>query len=165
VAPGAEVIVGGGAVRLPVEVLLAVRIWRPARVRGARVRDRGRRAVLTGLVAEAVARAGLGPGLTPEADDELCGLLLVAHAAGVPVDLGEALSRTTDLAASLVRAAAQGYAVAPAVRVVDALMAGRPGPPADRAAVHALGHSSGPALLAGIDRAVAAIAKEGRAVA
>jgi hypothetical protein len=159
VAPGDEVTVGGGEVRLAGAALHAVRLWRPARVRTTPARVAGPRRLGT-LVAGAAARLGLGPGLTPAADDELCGLLLVAHAAGVRVDLRDHLSRTTDLSASLVRAAAEGYAVAPAVRVVDAGTGGRGVPAADRDAVLALGDTSGAALLAGIDRGLEALRLE-----
>ncbi len=69
--------------------------------------------------------AGLGPGLTPAGDDVLCGLLVVAVAAGV-LSPGEwtpsvdVAARTNPLSLSFVRLAATGQAIAP---VHDILMA------------------------------------------
>lgn len=165
VVRGAEVVVGGGAIRLPDEEVHVVRLWRPSRVRTVQAAGHGRLTVLDGLVAGAAAALGLGPGLTPAADDELCGLLLVAHAVALPVDVDDSLSRTTDLSASLVRAAAAGYAVPAAVRVVDAGIAGRRVSAPDRDAVLALGDSSGGALLSGIVRGLDALHEEGQTVA
>lgn len=164
VVAGDHVAVGDGVVRLPAQEVAVVREWRPARVRRAPAAGAGQDP-LTALVSVAATRLGLGPGLTPSADDELCGLLLVARAAGLAVDLDACLPRTTDLSASLVRAARRGYAVAPLVRLVDAGLCGRAGSAADRDAVLALGHSSGPALLAGVARGLGALRGEGRSVA
>ena len=100
---------------------------------------------------------GWGPGLTPTGDDLACGVLLVmvaterlepAHA----IDLiGQRGLRTTSLSARLLRCAAQGMAVPEVVAMVDALL----GPDsrasaAQIAAVHAIGHSSGRDLCAGV---------------
>lgn len=97
-------------------------------------------------------RLGLGPGLTPEADDEIAGHLLVAAGRGARVpDLEPHLHRTTALSASLLCAAAQGYAVPAVVGYVDAVLdqdhltAARLRP-----TVEAIGHTSGPALVRGI---------------
>jgi hypothetical protein len=73
---------------------------------------------------------GLGPGLTPEGDDVLAGLLV--GLAAVPrerplarrlgdVVTGLAASRTTTLSAALLRDAADGFAVPALVDLVDAL--------------------------------------------
>jgi hypothetical protein len=108
------------------------------------------RPALLGLV-------GAGPGLTPSGDDAVCGLLLTLRA-GCPVDdrrlrgaLSEALPRTTSLSASLLSAAAQGYAVPQVTRLLraaargDARALARHLPP-----VLAVGHSSGRDLLTGV---------------
>lgn len=107
----------------------------------------------TGLVE----RIGLGLGLTPEIDDELAGHLLVAVAMGWPTpDLEPFLHQTSALSASLLRAAAKGYAVPAVVAYIDAVV-GRDQHTADRVRpqVEAIGHTSGPALLRGIDAATA----------
>lgn len=108
---------------------------------------------------------GLGPGLTPAGDDVLCGLLLGLRASGRDPErtlLEEAvlplLGRTTALSATLLRHAAQGYAVPPVVALLRAwhrgagvpalALAGRP--------VAAIGHTSGPALVLGLAAALAA---------
>lgn len=108
---------------------------------------------------------GLGPGLTPAGDDVLCGLLLGLRACGRDLErslLEEAvlplLGRTTAVSATLLRQAAQGYAVPPVVALLRAwhrgagvpalVLAGRP--------VAAIGHTSGPALVLGLTAALAA---------
>jgi hypothetical protein len=155
---GESVTVGGGAVVAPGLRVVAVRTVRPARVRRAQVS----RAQVGGThrcaphtsapVADLVGRLGRGPGLTPEADDELAGHLLVAWALGLPVpDLEPQLHRTTALSASLLRAAAQGYAVPEVVAYVDAVVGcDRDGALRLLPRVEAIGHTSGPALLRGI---------------
>ena len=111
---------------------------------------------------------GAGPGLTPSGDDVLCGILLGLrlHPRGSTsrvdrlwADVEARLTTTTSLSAALLTEAAQGYAVAPVVRLAQAL--GGPGvdpvggpdttPVADAVqAVLAIGHSSGADLLGGL---------------
>lgn len=126
---------------------------------------------LTELAAAALARSaaertaavrglvGLGPGLTPAGDDVLCGLLLGLRVTGQPGQrsvLEDAvtplLGRTTALSATLLRQAAQGYAVPPVVNLLSAWHRG-----VSVAAlasigqqVAAIGHTSGPALALGL---------------
>jgi hypothetical protein len=110
---------------------------------------------------------GAGPGLTPSGDDVLCGILLGLrlHPRG-SVQLVERLwaavqprlAATTSLSAALLTEAAQGYAVAPVVHLVERLGGPvaepvRPGPTPVAAAVGAvlaIGHSSGADLLGGL---------------
>ncbi|NLJ54929.1 MAG: DUF2877 domain-containing protein [Intrasporangiaceae bacterium] len=157
--------VGGGRIRTRLDAhprrggidLQVVRAFRPARVRVAA----GHAAVPGCAVPpELLDRTGHGIGLTPECDDEIGGHLLVSAALGRPVpDIEAALHRTTALSASLLRAAALGYAVPAVVDYVDALIAGhRPIAARLRPRVAAIGQSSGQALLRGIDAAVAAVA-------
>lgn len=107
------------------------------------------------------ALVGLGPGLTPAGDDVLCGALLGLRATGdepararLEERLAPLLHRTTALSATLLRHAALGYAVPP---VVDLLRAWHDGladdPRLRRHAedVVAVGHTSGAALLLGLD--------------
>jgi hypothetical protein len=133
-------------------VVTLVRTVRPAQVRrvaGGRphtpLRSERRRQLV-----------GRGPGLTPEGDDELAGHLLVLAAVGGAVpDLEPELHRTTALSASLLRAAARGYAVPEVVAYVDAVLAGDAATEdLLRPQVGAIGHTSGPALLRGIDTAL-----------
>ena len=124
------------------------------------------------LTAGVHALVGTGPGLTPSGDDVLCGILLGLrlhpHVSDTLVDrLWQAvlprLTTTTSLSAALLTEAAQGYAVAPVVRLAEALAGtgstdpvdhGDPGDPTevDAAvqAVLAIGHSSGADLLGGL---------------
>jgi hypothetical protein len=109
---------------------------------------------------------GAGAGLTPSDDDALCGVLLVLRGAGaeearalVDVAVGAADGRTTSLSASLLRSAAQGYALPAVADLVRAVLRD------DRvalvpalAAVLAIGSSSGRDLVAGIAGAVRVLA-------
>jgi hypothetical protein len=151
---GQPATVGAGAIRAPGLRVDIARTFRPARVRP--VGHHRSAAMLP--VGDLRGRIGRGPGLTPEADDELAGWLLVAWALGAtPPDLEPEVHRTTALSASLLRAAARGYAVPRVVAYVDAVVDGdrREGSRL-RPAVAAIGHTSGPALLRGIDAALGA---------
>ena len=155
VEPGERVRVGDAAVLTPTLRIAVVRTVRPARVRPARSPDPRPLAPHTAVVADLLTRVGAGPGLTPEADDELCGHLLVGWACGTPGPaLEPVLHRTTAVSASFLRAAAQGYAVPEVVAYVDAVLGADPGGARGlRRAVSAIGHTSGPALLRGVDAA------------
>lgn len=101
---------------------------------------------------------GAGQGLTPGGDDVLCGVLLVLCGVGDPAPvalLGGVVqarwSATTSLSASLLDAARRGYAVPSAVALVGRSLRG------DLAGIReaigstlAIGHSSGPDLVAGV---------------
>lgn len=158
---GDRVEVGQGRIAASGWVIEVVRTFRPSRVRRhARGTGPGpssddghaNGSVLRALLAT---RLGLGPGLTPEGDDELAGHLLVAAATGAPVpDLEPHLHRTTALSASLLSAAAQGYAAPTVVAYVDAALAEDHLATARlRPTIEAIGHTSGPALLRGIHAA------------
>ena len=179
---GHDVVVGGGRVRLPGLEVVAARLSRPARVRPSAHRSGGQRdlpaaGVLGDLTHDLAAAAlagrpvgpavrglvGAGQGLTPSGDDALCGALLAlgavdadaarrAHAA-VRSALVTVLERTTSLSASLLVAAADGYAVPAVTRLVALTAAG--GSRADGVAraldaVLAIGHTSGRDIVAGL---------------
>ncbi len=136
-------------------ILRPVRAWAPRAV--ARARPQTLRLDRDHLVA----RIGHGPGLTPEGDDEVCGALLIAHALGDRTlwhSVAPLVARTTDLSAALLRCAGDGLAVPELTAFVDAVvaddadLAGRLRP-----AVLAIGHSSGPALVRGVEEAFAAL--------
>ena len=109
------------------------------------------------------ALVGRGPGLTPAGDDVLAGALLAGHGTPVATALAAALpadltSRTTLLAAALVRAASRGEGTPEGVALVDAVRGHREVEPALERLL-ALGHSSGADTALGIlvgARAVAA---------
>jgi len=114
--------------------------------------DRDPHSGLRGLV-------GAGAGLTPSGDDAVCGVLLALRALGVLDDrfarlvaaVEQALPTTTSISASLLRAAADGYALPDVVRLVGAAVTGRPRElDATLPAVLAVGHSSGADLVAGL---------------
>ena len=109
---------------------------------------------------------GAGAGLTPSGDDALCAVLLVLRGVGadgahtlVRAAVSAAAHRTTSLSASLLYAAAEGYAVPAVADLVRAVLCDDPaaGGPA-LAAVLAIGHSSGRDLVAGIAGALHVLA-------
>lgn len=178
---GDQVLVGEGEVHTPGGGLVVRRFWRPRAVPSAALPEPARQAALAGLVAlepcsdllpdvvasrltgPARSLVGLGPGLTPAGDDVLCGLLLGLRASGRSHGLARLeqavlplLTRTTALSATLLRQAAQGYAVPP---LADLLHAWHRGASVqDLAAagrrVADIGHTSGPALLLGLTAAL-----------
>ena len=109
---------------------------------------------------------GQGAGLTPSGDDALCAVLLVLRGAGaerahalVDAAVRAAAHRTTSLSASLLQAAAQGYAVPALAHLVSAVLGDDPvtrGPAL--AAVLAIGSSSGRDLVAGVAGALRVLA-------
>lgn len=115
-----------------------------------------------------VAAIGRGPGLTPEADDLLCGWLAVHRAAGIAtpgldVAVLGSLDRTTLLSATLLDCAVLGEVVPEFGGWVDAL--GTPLEAARAAALSHLGHTSGAAMLRGARLALAHLDTERRAAA
>ncbi len=107
---------------------------------------------------------GFGDGLTPSGDDLVAGMvsgmLLMGGSlhAGSAVAMVRRLERpfgdwaataTTSLSASLLGHAFRGEVATPAALLLSAL-AGRGNPVVAAAALHAVGHSSGPALAAGV---------------
>lgn len=106
-------------------------------------------------IAEHAARlGGRGPGLTPEGDDVLAGLLLVAAAQGSPPEGLAAIAasvRTTAVASAFLAWAARGQCIAPAHDVLAELAVHGPHASTPACArLTAVGASSGGALLAGI---------------
>lgn len=98
--------------------------------------------------------AGLGPGLTPAGDDVLVGLLsALSVLGGSPVTLdavrAAAYGRTTDLSLALLRHAAAGECIDRVGGLLQALAGYGEVEPAYRR-LAAVGHSSGPALAAGV---------------
>jgi hypothetical protein len=155
VAPGESVPVGvDGALRIGPHRVRAVRSWHPRPVRRTARAHREWDAA-----AWVVERIGLGDGLTPEGDDEVCGALLVAHSVGdrrLASAVEPLLARTTDLSAALLRCAGEGLAVPQLTAFADALIGGDHALAARlRPAVLSVGHSSGPALVRGVEEALA----------
>ncbi len=116
------------------------------------------------LAAAARALLGRGPGLTPEGDDYLAGALAATRVLGVATGARRALTainrangwleaeaarRTTSFSAALLRCALGGQVAAPAGAFLRAI-AGRGDVDATHRALAGVGHSSGPALAAGI---------------
>jgi hypothetical protein len=106
---------------------------------------------------------GLGPGLTPAADDVLAGALVAWRASGDPraAKLAAALpaqllsGRTTALSAALLTHAKDGYCCPQLAAVLAALDCSRD-PAAALRRLSGVGHTTGPALLAGAKLALTA---------
>jgi Protein of unknown function (DUF2877) len=101
------------------------------------------------------AQIGCGAGLTPEGDDELAGFLIVARALGISHSLDRSEwknERTTTFSAALLDAALHGFAISV---VADAAREIAVGSMTSRTqeALLAVGHSSGEALLRGMETA------------
>lgn len=152
VTPGDVVTIGGGVVALPAHGIRVVRSWRPRRV--ATARPSPVRGDWTDLLGE----VGRGEGLTPRADDVLCGALLAARALGVPRPDVLPLERTTSLSASLLLAASDGYAVSALVDHVTNAVAGSTDLIRTRELVLGIGHTSGAALVEGVELVLHAVA-------
>ncbi|MEA2002862.1 MAG: DUF2877 domain-containing protein [Actinomycetota bacterium] len=116
------------------------------------------------LLAAAKPMLGKGPGLTPEGDDYLAGALAATRLLGTAVASTTATTllasiavhlarladaRTTTFSAALLRNALRGQVVAPAASLLRAFTGRGDVAPAHRV-LSAVGHSSGPALAAGI---------------
>jgi hypothetical protein len=114
------------------------------------------------LEPDAVSRmVGSGDGLTPYADDVLCGWLAMHRAARVATPRIDAavrsvLPRTTLLSATLLDCALHGEVVPEYAAWVAALST--PAEPARAGVLAAVGHTSGTGLLEGGRRALAALA-------
>lgn len=124
------------------------------------------RAALTGAdPAPALAAViGLGPGLTPSGDDAVAGALLTLHGLGLGSGLATAVialaDRTTALSASLLAAAADGFAVPEVVAFVTAVLGGDEERVAGtRHTVESIGHWSGRDLIAGVATALACVSE------
>jgi hypothetical protein len=109
---------------------------------------------------------GAGQGLTPSGDDALCAVLLVLCGLGDPAPIAligaaiqEQWARTTSLSASLLDAARKGYAVPEVATLVDATLRGDVvGTLEALTSTLAIGHSSGPDLVAGLAGSLHALA-------
>lgn len=116
------------------------------------------------LIDASVALLGGGPGLTPEGDDVLAGALAAIRTLGTALGSRAALAmldeaegplldaadrRTTAFSAALIRCAVRGEVAAPAGAFIRAL-AGRGDVDASHRNLLRVGHTSGPALAAGI---------------
>jgi hypothetical protein len=109
---------------------------------------------------------GAGPGLTPSGDDVLCTVLLALGGVGGSAPsalLGAAVqqrwTRTTCLSASLLDAACKGYAVSEVAALVHCALNGDGGGVREALApTLAIGHWSGPDLVAGLAGSLRALA-------
>jgi uncharacterized protein DUF2877 len=159
-AADVELCVGAGALTIDGRRLQPRRWWRPARPLVASLRPLP--AAVDVLAARWRDDLGRGPGLTPYADDVLCGGLVALAASGTGSRLRAAVAaydlerRTTAVSAALLRLACDGWCideVAGYLGALDAQARRRPGHGLGdrRRRLLAVGHSSGTGLLQGVD--------------
>jgi len=155
--PG-SLVVGSGAVRWQGQRLPVVRWWRPARPYHPSLRPRVRDDLAIEFAQRWRDTLGRGEGLTPYADDVLCGTLAALQAARHPlaVDLSRdiAASRLEDLttaaSAGLLRTTAAGWCLDDVAAVLAAQVTDI-GLPEAEATLLRIGHSSGRGLSEGIN--------------
>jgi len=168
------------AVRLPASVVVAgvsdlrgggtagwrvVRWWRPPRPRGLTPPAVVPRSPVDEIRPGEL--VGRGPGLTPSGDDVLAGALVAAHAVAHPLLAhwcertrhALATRSTTAVSRGLLQHALEGWAVPQLADYLEAVC-GRSTSSAARARLLAIGHSSGAALVAGADHALATALRE-----
>jgi hypothetical protein len=123
---------------------------------------------IPGISEAARCMAGLGPGLTPAADDLLTGLITGLRWASEIVDtsssyagrvseaiLASSLGRTTILSEEMLRCAAEGQIGEPVAVLLEAALNRDPAEVTDRALrVLAIGDTSGGALLTGLSQGI-----------
>ena len=137
------------------------RWWMPAQPRLPMLLTRVRGRVLDDAWLRWRDRLGEGPGLTPYADDVICGILLTLRAAGdsradgwAAAVLAFPLKRYTSAAsAAMLRLAAAGWCIDQVSDYLLALSTGR-GIPAAEQALRGVGSSSGEGLIEGITAVV-----------
>jgi hypothetical protein len=155
-----ELSVGAGALRIDGRCFQPRRWWRPARpvLSSLPVSPAG----LAGLAEGWRHDLGRGTGLTPYADDVICGGLVTLAATGTGSDLRTAVAahdlerRTTAISAGLLRLACDGWCideVAGYLAALDADARGRRDVDLTdrRRRLLAVGHSSGRGLVRGVD--------------
>jgi Protein of unknown function (DUF2877) len=149
---------GAGRLRVGDDEHRVARWWRPAKPHHAELYDCIDERAATVVLRTWRARLGAGDGLTPYADDVICGTLVTLLAAGHPagaelaaaVDAAELEALTTATSAGLLRQAVDG-------RCIDALavyLASLKGDEAARgqclARLEEVGHSSGRGMAEGV---------------
>jgi hypothetical protein len=149
---------GAGRLRIGDDEHRVTRWWRPAAPRHADLYDVIDERAATGVLRSWRSRLGAGDGLTPYADDVICGALITLLAAGHPagaelagaVDSVDLEAATTATSAGLLRQAVHG-------RCIDALAGYLASLTSDEAArgrclarLEEVGHSSGRGMAEGV---------------
>ena len=163
----ASLVVGGGTLSWDDQPLPIVRWWRPGRPYQPTLRQRVRAGVAVGFARRWRDTLGRGEGLTPYADDVICGTLATLQAACHPlaadVSVEIAATRledhTTAASAGLLRQAAARWCLDEVSAVLAAQATGL-GVAAADAALRRVGHSSGRGLAEGIDRVLRTTMRE-----
>ncbi len=151
--------------RLPVR-----RWWRPAKPRLPALRRRLRDDVVSQTCRQWRSSLGRGEGLTPYADDVLCGTLATMQAAGHPqagplareIAAAPLEELTTAASAGLLRQAAAGWCLDEVAAVLTAHTT-RGGLTAALACLEQIGHSSGSGLSEGIHNVLRGAARQATA--
>lgn len=169
--PEPTLTVGNGRVRWSGHTFSVARWWRPARPHLPTLGNHLRSRQLDDLLLGWRDQLGGGAGLTPYADDVLCGMLVALHAAGdARADSWSAAVLRTPLerhtsatSAALLRLAARGWCIDAVADYLAALAAGTGFAPAAEA-LRGVGSSSGRGLLEGITTVVGEVPSGGTAL-
>jgi Protein of unknown function (DUF2877) len=167
--PGApeSVSVGGGVLNVDGTVAGVARWWSPSAPRLPDLADRVDERAARDLLRTWRSRLGEGDGLTPYADDVLCGGLVALLAAGHPlgarlaaaVDAADLEAATTAISAGLLRQAVHGRCIDALAAYLSALRRAPAEVARWRAALEGVGHSSGRAMVEGVSRVLRADAR------
>ncbi len=154
-----SLMIGDGGLHWRGHTTPIARWWRPARPRWPALRPVIDPVAARDIVDSWHDKLGQGEGLTPYADDVVCGALVTLLAAEHP--LGSVLAsqvgaaaledRTTAASAGLLRQAALGWCLDEVAAVIAASATGVGGEAAEQRLL-AVGHSSGHGLLTGINK-------------
>jgi hypothetical protein len=156
--PSPAVAVGAGELRIDELRLWVARWWSPPQPRLGSLRDRIDDSAARSLLQTWRTRLGRGGGLTPYADAVLCGSLRALLAAGSPagaelayaVDAADLEGATTATSAGLLRQAARGRCIRELAAYLTSVATEGSDVPSARAALEALGHSSGRGMSEGV---------------
>jgi hypothetical protein len=158
---------GGGVLNVDGTEVGVARWWSPSAPRLTDIADRVDERAARDLLRTWRSRLGEGDGLTPYADDVLCGGLVALLAAGHPlgarlaaaVDAADLEAATTATSAGLLRQAVRGRCIDALAAYLSALRS----EPAEvgrcRVALEAIGHSSGRGMAEGVSRVLRTVVR------
>jgi Protein of unknown function (DUF2877) len=163
-ADSTAVSLGAGQVHVGTVRLRVARWWRPARPRVLDLASWVDCDGLGSLLRTWRSELGRGDGLTPYADDVLCGSLVALLAAGHPagtelaaaVDAADLEVATTATSAGLLRQAVHGLCIDQLAQYLVSLPRSRAEQESRQAALADVGHSSGRGLIEGVHRVITA---------
>jgi uncharacterized protein DUF2877 len=163
----ASVSVGRGVLSIEGSEVGVARWWSPSAPRLAHLADRVDDRAVTHLLRDWRSRLGEGDGLTPYSDDVLCGSLVTLRAARHPrgaelaaaVDAVDLEAVTTATSAGLLRQAVHGRCIDALAGYLGSLIGDDERQHRCRAALEAVGHSSGRGMAEGVSRVLRVVVR------